>query len=188
MCFASVLMLFPSSFFNSSAIAMIFASVIDLSRERRSRPHVGYLGRYALVDPSESPAMMVIKYGDDRAMKKFLTLSRGLFEFVLQDFGVRLGRVAGRRGRPHSLDNAMVLALALYYMASVGGYVGGDCCVVLYVLATVACAVQVEEPSACIRCHPEYTLSRFEARLAHVPRCAAARSPRAGSHRSSAPR
>jgi hypothetical protein len=122
--FVGAILLLPSSPVLVSILPILVAYFSHLRRERRSRDHTGYLGRRCLVDPYESPAMRVIKYGDDRGMKKFLSLSRNLFNLVLEDFGIALARRGpGTVGRPYSLDSAMVLALALYYMSSIGGCV-----------------------------------------------------------------
>ena len=60
MQFATALLLLPSSPTNSAQIGNIFYLVMLLFQERRSREDTGSIGRRALVDPFESPAMRVL--------------------------------------------------------------------------------------------------------------------------------
>ena len=114
MQFATMLLTLPPSTHITASIAQVFYVVSLHHQERRSRQHVGYLGRPVLSDPHESAAMRIVKHGDDRAFKKFFALSRGLFELVLGDIGPLLCRRGpGTRGRPCSLDSAMVVELEL---------------------------------------------------------------------------
>jgi len=87
MQFATMLLTLPPSPHITASIAQIFYVVSLLHQERRSRQDVGYLGRPVLSDPHESAAMRIVRHGDDRAFKKFVALSRGLFELVLGDIG-----------------------------------------------------------------------------------------------------
>lgn len=111
---ATMLLLLPSSPSIAALMVMIFNFVSILHSEVRSREHTGYLGRRILQDPHESSAMRIIKYGDDRAMKKFISLSRGLFQLLLVDFGCLLARRGpGTSGRVHEPESCQCWRLTV---------------------------------------------------------------------------
>jgi hypothetical protein len=183
---AGLLLLLPSTPAISVLLVLILQYIDGLRHERRWREYVPYLGRVALVDPYESPAMRVIKYGDDRAMKKFISVSRGLFELVLVDFGTLLARrERGTRGRPYSLDKAMVLALALFYMASSGGCVWKECVrlCITFTFSRLGLLFQIQDLPTHVRDHSIHAIPRFGDRAHHAAVDAAVSRSWVGAYR-----